>query len=366
MKAIAVKPATKEVVLLEDHPEPEITKPTEVKLEILEVGVCGTDKELVTFHYGTPPDGSDYLVIGHESLGRVVEVGKEVEDFKKGDLAVPMVRRPCPHPECTPCRSGRQDFCQTGDYVERGIKGRHGYMTERVVVDRPYLQPVPGQLGRTAVLTEPLTIAEKALEQLYDVQQRLPWGIHDHHAVVIGAGPVGLLGAMALIAEGFAVWVYSREAEGSDRAKLIESFGAHYVSSKTHDVKALREEVGRIDVVYEAAGAPAVAFDVMTVLGVNGVFLFTGVPGRKSPVEIETGTLMQQIVLSNQVVVGSVNAGLPAFDSAVRDLSYFKTRWPDQLATMLEHKYPIADFDTPLSGHGEGIKNVIVVNPEDA
>ena len=128
MKAVAVYPATKTVKVITDHPEPSITSPTQAKLRMIDVGVCGTDKEIVTFQYGTPPDGSDYLVIGHESLGEVIELGSAVTNLKKGDLVVTMVRRPCDHPECIACRAGRQDFCYTGDYKERGIKEMHGIL----------------------------------------------------------------------------------------------------------------------------------------------------------------------------------------------------------------------------------------------
>src|SRR5947207_7653128 len=119
MKAVAVFPGTREVRVIE-HEAPRITEPDQVKLRILDIGVCGTDKEICAFEYGTPPDGSDYLVIGHESLGEVVEVGNGVSRVKIGDLVVPMVRRPCPHKSCLACRSGRQDFCYTGDFTERG------------------------------------------------------------------------------------------------------------------------------------------------------------------------------------------------------------------------------------------------------
>ena len=202
MRAVAVFPAEKAIRLV-DHPEPVIEEPTEVKLEILDVGICGTDREIARFDYGTPPPDSDYLVIGHESLGRVIEVGPAVTRVKKGDLVVTMVRRPCPHPDCRACTRGRQDFCFTGDFTERGIGGRHGFMTEHVVDDQKYMHVVPGHLRPVGVLVEPLTIAEKALIQVWDVQERLPWTApgtpqgegHGQRAVVLGAGPVGLLGA---------------------------------------------------------------------------------------------------------------------------------------------------------------------------
>ncbi|HET6613721.1 MAG TPA: alcohol dehydrogenase catalytic domain-containing protein, partial [Kofleriaceae bacterium] len=236
MRAIAAFPAERTLKLI-DHPEPHLEKPTEVMLDILDVGVCGTDREIARFDYGTPPPGSPYLVIGHESLGRVTQVGDSVSGIAPGDLVVTMVRRPCPHPECRACAAGRQDFCFTGDFTERGIGGRHGFMTERVVDDAQFMHVVPKHLAEVGVLVEPLTIAEKAIIQVWDVQDRLPWTAsgsgqesgHGQHAVVLGAGPVGLLGALALLRRGFDTWVYSLEAADSVKARWVESVGARYI-----------------------------------------------------------------------------------------------------------------------------------------
>ncbi|HVW87438.1 MAG TPA: alcohol dehydrogenase catalytic domain-containing protein, partial [Bryobacteraceae bacterium] len=139
MKAAAVFPGRKSLEIINDFPEPKLQSPTGVKLRILNVGVCGTDREIASFLYGTPPDGSDYLVLGHESVGEVVEAGPETEHLKPGDLAIPMVRRPCNYPECIACRSGRPDFCYTGDYRERGIMKMHGFMTEMIVDEAIYM-----------------------------------------------------------------------------------------------------------------------------------------------------------------------------------------------------------------------------------
>ena len=154
MKAAAVYLEKKSTGLI-DFEEPKITAPDQVKLKVLEVGVCGTDREICSFDYGYPQAGSDYLVLGHECLGEVIEVGSAVQQFKVGDLAVPMVRRPCGHPECVACRAGRPDFCYTGDFKERGINQLHGFMTELVVDSEEYMNVVPASLRGIAVLTEP-------------------------------------------------------------------------------------------------------------------------------------------------------------------------------------------------------------------
>src|SRR5437773_2081870 len=174
MRAVGVIPKNRQVGLL-SHPAPRITAPTHVKIRTIEVGICGTDREICNFDYGTPPDGSEFLVLGHEALGEVVEVSSSTSQFKLGDLVVPSVRRPCPHHSCSPCRSDRQDFCFTGDFTERGIKMTHGFLTEYFVEEEKHLNFVPAELREVGVLVEPLTVAEKALAQVWQVQQRLPW-----------------------------------------------------------------------------------------------------------------------------------------------------------------------------------------------
>ncbi|NMO18865.1 alcohol dehydrogenase catalytic domain-containing protein, partial [Pyxidicoccus fallax] len=189
MKAVAVFPKQREVRVI-DAPEPRLQSPTQVKVRTLEVGVCGTDKDIAQFTYGTPPSGSEYLIVGHECLGEVVEVGSAVQGLQKGDLVVPRVRRPCPHATCPACRHGHPDFCITEDYTERGIKEAHGFCAEFFVEDVAYVHRVPKELRDVAVLTEPLTIAEKALREVKRVQERLPWKPEVGRAVVLGAGPV--------------------------------------------------------------------------------------------------------------------------------------------------------------------------------
>jgi threonine dehydrogenase-like Zn-dependent dehydrogenase len=366
MKAVSVFPALRQVRLT-DEDEPELRSPTDVKLRMLEVGICGTDKEIAACQYGTAPHGHENLVIGHESLGEVVAVGKDVRGFRSGDLVVPMVRRPCRRPECQACRAERQDYCYTGEFVERGIKEMSGFMTEYVVDDARYMLKVPRSLRSVAVLVEPLTIAEKALAQVAVIQQRLPWACpiergsqrHTcHRAVVLGAGPVGLLGAMALRNAGFEVTMYSKTPMPNERAALVEAIGGKYVSSQQHSVEELAGQVGQIDLVYEAVGASQIAFDVLRVLGTNGIFVFTGVPARKGPIEIDSDALMRNIVLKNQVVVGSVNAGRDDFEAAIRDLASFRERWPEALEALITGRYPMSAVEGLLTGR-DGIKNVL-------
>lgn len=366
MRALAVFPEEREVRLL-DHADPGDPGPGHVRLRMRDVGICGTDREIAHFQYGTPPAGADHLILGHEGLAEVEAVGAEVSGLRVGELVVPMVRRPCLHPHCRSCRAGRQDFCYTGDFVESGIKGAHGYMSEACIDEPAYLVPVPTELRRYGVLVEPLSIAEKALQQVWQVQQRLPWSCDPradrekawcHRAVVLGAGPIGLLGAMAMVTMGFETYVYSREASDSERATLARSFDAEYISSSDVPVEKLAQQLGEIDVVYEATGASGLAFAALERLGVNGVFILTGVPGDKAPEAVEAARIMRRLVLQNQVIFGTVNAGRRAHEDAVRDLQRFAQRWPDALDQLITRRITLDDAPAALA-EASGIKTVI-------
>lgn len=370
MRAVAVFPKTREVKLI-DHPEPQMTGPTQVRLRMLEVGICGTDKEICRFDYGTPPEGSEYLVIGHEGLGEVIEVGSAVSAVKVGDLVVPSVRRPCADASCVACRAGRQDFCLTGTFTEHGIKARHGFLTEFVVDEAQYMHVVPPALRDVGVLVEPLTIAEKARFQVRHIQQRLPWvepaspnlavrGARAPKALVLGAGPVGLLGAMSLLVQGMETYVYNRTPAPNPKAQLVAAIGATYISADDLSTK-FADLVGQIDLVYEAVGDAQLAFQMTKMLGANGVFVFTGVPDLTGPSEIEADLLMRNLVLNNQVIVGSVNAGPDAFLAAIADLGTFKQRWPEQVRALITGRYPLAAYQDVLQGKVGGIKSALEI-----
>lgn len=180
-----------------------------------------------------------------------------------------------------------------------------------------------------------------------------------HRAVVLGAGPVGLLGAMAMAAAGFQTWVYSRETAPNPRSVIVEAFGATYVSSTTDSVEQLAQRIGNIDLVFEAVGASSLAFKVMEVLGTNGVFIFTGVPGRKAPVEVDTDLLMRNLVLKNQVTFGTVNAGRDAFEAAVADLKVFMERWPGAVRALFTNRVTVDKAPGKMLDGGGSIKDVV-------
>lgn len=358
MKTVAVFPKKKTLEPVELK-EPGTPGPFEVKLKILEVGICGTDREIASFEYGTPPSHADHLVLGHEALAEVVEVGSEVEGLKPGDLVVPTVRRPCPDKRCRACRSGRQDFCGTGHFVERGIKEIDGYLVPYAIEDESHLVKVPEALREVAVLVEPLSIATKAGEQALAIQERTPFPQRMRHGLVIGAGPVGILAAMVFRAHGFDTYVYSRDATSSDRAELARSIGAVYVSSKETSFAQLKQKFGPMDIIYEAVGVTNVAFQALEALGPNGICILTGIPSENQSTSLNMNKIMKDLVLNNQLVFGTVNAGTADYESAIMHLEQFMCLFPDSVRRLIS-RHPMS-ATAELLQKKKGIKDVIRV-----
>jgi threonine dehydrogenase-like Zn-dependent dehydrogenase len=232
----------------------------------------------------------------------------------------------------------------------------HGFMTEFVVDEERYVHRVPPELRDVAVLVEPLTIAEKAFLQFEAIERRLPWQKERRTAVVLGAGPVGILGTMLFRSRGFDTWVYSRAPERN--VAILEAAGARFLSSLEASPREVARRAGNIDVVYEAMGAPQLAFDFLESLGTNGVFLFTGVPPVNENLTLDLHQLLFRMIVRNQAIVGTVNAGPDAFAAAIRDLGEFHRCWPGAVRSLITAKYPIHSFREAI--HDPGIKNVIV------
>jgi threonine dehydrogenase-like Zn-dependent dehydrogenase len=364
MKAISLIPGTKTVRLV-DRPEPAVRAPDEVKVHILRVGICGTDREEAAGGRARLPDGQKDLVIGHEMLGKVVETGRAVSRVKPGDLAVFTVRRGCG--ECLPCSMNRSDMCRTGNFRERGIWGLDGYQAEFAVDKEQYVVRVPPELEPVAVLAEPLSVAEKAIDEAVRVQTaRLadatatPDWLYGRHCLVAGLGPIGLLAALALRLRGAEVYGLDVVDAGTARPEWLKSIGGKYVDGRQVAADRLDDKLGEVDLIFEAAGIPALAFNLLDALAPNGVYVLTGIPGGDRPVQIAGAELIRQLVLDNQAMVGSVNAARDHFQMAVDDLSRAHLRWGDHLSGLITHHHAYTDFAAALGQHPpEEIKAVV-------
>lgn len=307
----------------------------EVLLGALEVGLCGTDREILEGHYGTSGPNRPDLVLGHECLAQVLEA-PAASSLRAGDLVVPMVRLPCAAPECRPCRTGHQDFCITGSFVERGIRGADGFLAERLVEREEQLVPVPSALRSVGVLVEPLTVAEKGLARLETVRAGVPGTDADRpaSALVIGAGPVGLLAAALLSLRGWTVTVASRSDAASPKAQLARELGATYRSTAEADLRELGRASGGFPLIFEAAGDAATTLGAIEALSLNGVLVATGLPGPGATAS-GLGDALGALVLGNRTLIGSVNASRRDFERAVEDLGAMNDRWPCALERLI-------------------------------
>jgi threonine dehydrogenase-like Zn-dependent dehydrogenase len=356
MKAIVVKPGAADSIHMRDMPDPVLTADL-VAVRVLRVGVCATDREINKGQYGKAPDGEEFLILGHENFGVVEEVGRKVTGFRHGDLVVSTVRRPCGH--CHTCLHGELDMCLSGDYTERGIIGRHGFMAHYYVEAPEWLNKIPRAVADVGVLLEPMSIVEKGIDQAFRVQKRLPW--KPETALVLGAGPVGLLATAVLRARGLDAHVIAREPEGDLRARLVRKLGAtyHQVAEQTFfDVAA---GMPPIDLAIEATGAASVVFGAMQILGRNGVLCLLSVTSGNKTAEQPIDKINQRIVLGNQIVFGSVNANPRHFATGVKDFALIEKQWPGVLKQLITDRLPWDDFRAWFGERGAGIKSTLEI-----
>lgn len=354
MKAISLISSTAKVELIEKE-EPQIQLRDQVKLKVLEVGVCGTDRELVSEGKAVTPVGENNLILGHEMLGVVTEVGADVKTFKPGDHAVVVVRRSCGR--CNACLKGRSDMCYSDGYLERGIKGQHGFHAEYVVDQEQFLIKVPDDILSCGVLCEPMSVVQKALEEMIAIQRaRLPdWStredLSEKRVLVVGLGSIGLLAAIALRLRGFKVYGQDIVDPNSKRVKILEAIGGVYVDGS----------IGTVDLIVEAVGNAKLDFDLFQSLGANGGYVIAGIPKHESVFSIEGGHLIRELVLKNQVILGCVNADAKHWQLAIQDLVQAQSKWPGVVEQLITARVAKERFKELISmASGEEIKCVLV------
>jgi len=336
MKAIAVRPGTPGSVHLAELAKPsldDVPNGRGVLVKVLRVGVDGTDKEINAAEYGAAPPGYDFLVLGHESFGRVDAVGANVTELQPGNYVVATVRRPG---TSIYDQIGTADMTTDDTYYERGISLRHGYLTEFYVDDAEFIVKVPSGLREVGVLLEPATVVEKGITQAYEIQRRLRvW--KPRRAAVMGAGTIGLLATLVLRLRGLDVTTFALTKKPYLNSDLIESIGARYVSTQETPISNGAAKYGPFDLVFEATGYSPVVFDSMRALGKNGVLVLSSVTGGDRKIEIPADKINLEFVLGNKVMVGTVNANRECFESGVRDLSQAELEYPGWLKRLLTH-----------------------------
>jgi threonine dehydrogenase-like Zn-dependent dehydrogenase len=344
MKAITVEPHKRETARLEDIPEPDAHDGS-VLVEAVAVGVCGTDVEIVDGQYGWAPPGKNRLVLGHESLGRVLDPGP-TSGLQKGDFVVGIVRRPDPVP-CPNCAVGEWDMCRNGKYTERGIKQIDGFMSERWRIEPDYAMKVDRSLGLLGVLLEPTTVVAKAWEQVRRVGERAYW--EPRTVLVTGAGPIGLLAALVGSQRGLDVHVLDR-AESGPKPELVRALGATYHTGSATNVGF------DPDVIIECTGVGQVIADSLHAVAAGGVVCLTGVGTGGRTTGFNTADVAATMVLQNNVIVGSVNANKRHWYKAGQVLALADRAWLSRLITRCE---PPEAFMRALQRQQDDIKVVI-------
>jgi len=344
MKAITVEPHKPESARLEDIAEPDARNGS-VLVEAIAVGVCGTDVEIVEGKYGWAPQGKTRLVLGHESLGRVIDPGPN-SSLKADDLVAGIVRRPDPVP-CPNCAVGEWDMCRNGQYTERGIKEIDGFMSERWRVEPEYVVKIDPSLGKLGVLLEPTTVVTKAWEQVRMVGQRAFW--EPRRVLVTGAGPIGLLAALIGKEVGLEVHVLDRIESGA-KPEIVRALGATYHSGTLAGIGF------QPDVIIECTGVGQVIIDAIHTVAPGGVVCLTGVGSGGRTVGLPAADAASNIVLRNNVVVGSVNANKRHWYKAAQLLARTDHSW---LARLISRREPPAAFKRALARQPDDIKVVV-------
>ena len=338
MKAITVHPGKADSTSLTDIPDPHVTDVADgrgVLVKVLRVGLDGTDKEIKAGEYGAAPEGADYLVQGHESFGRVIEVGPAVTEFAPGDYVVARVRR---------AGTSLYDYIDTPDmttddtYYEHGISRVHGFLTEYYVEEPRYLIRIPPALREVGVLLEPMSVGEKGILEAYEVQRRLKvW--QPHRAAVLGAGTIGLLATLALRNRGLQVTTFGLDPAPYLNSDLVEALGARYISTRQTSLADAAATDGRFDLVFEATGFSPIVFDAMhTLVAKNGILVLSSVTGGNRSVEVPADQVNLDFVLGNKAMIGTVNANREHFEAGVRDMAMAEAQWPGWLGRLLTHR----------------------------
>jgi threonine dehydrogenase-like Zn-dependent dehydrogenase len=316
-----------------------------VLVETLAVGICGTDLEIANGEYGWAPPGHQRLVLGHESLGRVVQAPEDGA-LKPGDLVVGIVRQPDPVP-CESCAAGEWDMCRNGRYREHGIKELDGFMRERYRIDPRYTVKLDPSLARTGVLLEPTSVVAKAWEQIDRIASRAVW--QPRVALVTGAGPIGLLATLLGVQRGLEVHVLDRVATGP-KPKLVADLGATYHTGTVVDAGP------QADVVVECTGVGQLVFDAMDKAAPDGIVCLSGVSPAGRTLTIDAGALNRELVLQNDVVFGTVNANRRHYEAAAAALVEADQAWLERL---ISRRVGVEEWAEAMQRRPDDVKTVI-------
>lgn len=337
-------------------PKPEIKKQNEVLIRIKQVGLDGTDFNMVKYDSKDIADNRNEIVLGHELLGVVEKTGKKVKGFKKGDFVTMTIRRGCNI--CAPCLHEQSDMCMTGLFTERGIHKIDGFLTQYVVDDEKYILKLPKGTEKYGIFIEPLSIAEKGIEQIKLIQSRLPWGCaHPNHsfdsknwgscktAFVIGAGPLGILATCLLRLADVDTYVLERKEEDHVKISTIKSLGAKYIDIRKVSIPEAFKIAGDVHIIFEASGASEFAINMIPHMSRSSIYVMTGIPKGELHTTIDAHAILRQIVRHNQVIVGTVNSNKKHFEMAIKDIPEINKKFDNILDKIITHRFKLSQYE---------------------
>ncbi len=359
-------------------PKPEINKEDEVLIRMKEVGLDGTDFNLVRYNLQDIAEGGNQIILGHEGVGVVEAVGSQVKSLVPGDVVCVTVRRGCG--ECEPCLHDESDMCMTGRYTERGLHKLDGLLTSFVVDRERYLVKVPSEIKGLAVFTEPLSIVEKGIEQIRIIQSRLPWYCpHTGHslnvpewggckvALVVGAGPLGLLAtALIRLAKAY-TYVVDIVPDDHPKAQLASDMGAKYVDGRNRapeEIVDICAPHGGLNMIVEASGAADTALELIPCMSRSSIYVMTGIPRGDMKIRVDAAQLVRQIVRFNQVIVGSVNSNRHHFEMALNSIVKINDYFRGMLNEMITRRVRLEKYDQAFTVDDPNhIKTVVEIEP---
>jgi threonine dehydrogenase-like Zn-dependent dehydrogenase len=238
-------------------------------------------------------------------------------------------------------------MCRNGRYTERGIKELDGFGSDRYRVEPEFAVRLDPGMERVGVLLEPASVLAKAWEQVQRIGSRAYWT--PERVLVTGAGPIGLLAALLGVQRGLEVHVLDR-ATGGPKPGLVADLGATYHTGPVAD--ACRDP----DVVTECTGAGQLVFDVMTALAPDGIVCLTGLSAAGRILSVDAGALNRELVLENNVIVGTVNANRRHYEAGAKALGEADPGWLERLIT---RRVPVERFPEALERRPDDVKVVI-------
>ena len=325
MQALVAAPGRgRHATAVEAMPEPRPGR-TQVLVRPVEVGVCGTDREISEGWFGIAPAGEERLILGHELLGRVERDG---HGFARGDLVTATVRRSCGH--CHACADGAPDACGTGDYsrardhaaarLRRRARGRCRRAPRRRAGGAPRRSACWPSPRRSA----PARSATR--RRSADASRGGPAA-----RSCSGAGAIGMLCTYFLRLEGLDVWTTALEPADSEKARLVAECGARYVPVGETPAAVLAEEVGGFDVVIVAAGSAQLSLDALAPAAPRRRRVSARHRRARPRVALPGPVIGVDAILGNRALLGSVNANVVDWHAAVEQLAAAQRRWPDAL-----------------------------------